>query len=371
MSDRQFHIPSLDGVRGFAALMVFVSHCGLQHLIPGGFGVTIFFFLSGYLITTLLRLEFASTGDISLRKFYLRRVYRIFPPLYIVLTLLTALAIFGISRNQITLGAVVAQYAQLTNYYMVYADGRHLVPYTGPMWSLGVEEHFYLLFPLLLLFMMRSGRSARQIATILGAICVAVLLWRCYLIFLAGSGQNHTYKATDTRIDSMLFGCILGVWCNPALDSEKVRPGRNTWIVLLLASVGLLTVTFLYRNPEFRETLRYSLQGIGLFSIFFCAVRYPHWPVFSWLNSRVMRWAGLLSYTFYLCHLSFLRLANKYLGVDGLAEAAIGFVASVAFSWAMYVLVERHMGALRKKLHSSARPATTGRALKAQARGST
>src|SRR5512138_1611953 len=91
----EFHIPSLDGIRGIAALMVFLSHGAFPNLIPGGFGVTIFFFLSGHLITTLLRREYAATGSISLRNFYLRRVYRILPPMYLVLTAAVLLEVAG------------------------------------------------------------------------------------------------------------------------------------------------------------------------------------------------------------------------------------------------------------------------------------
>lgn len=93
----EFHIPSLDGIRGLAALTVFVSHALWRDFVPGGFGVTVFFFLSGYLITTLLRMEHERHGRISFSRFYLRRVYRILPPMYIVLvgTLLQAHARHG------------------------------------------------------------------------------------------------------------------------------------------------------------------------------------------------------------------------------------------------------------------------------------
>src|SRR5262249_59072136 len=87
------YIPSLDGIRAGPVMVVFAGHAGLRGLIPGDFGVTVFFFLSGYLITTLLRMEHEQTGAISFRAFYLRRVLRIFPPFYLVLivaTLLTA-----------------------------------------------------------------------------------------------------------------------------------------------------------------------------------------------------------------------------------------------------------------------------------------
>src|ERR1041385_111615 len=75
-----FHIPSLDGVRAVSFLIVFLAHAGLEKWVPGYFGLTVFFFLSGYLITTLLRMEYDKSGTISLRDFYFRRVLRIFPP---------------------------------------------------------------------------------------------------------------------------------------------------------------------------------------------------------------------------------------------------------------------------------------------------
>ena len=89
---KEFYIPSLDGLRAVAFLLVFVAHSGLDNVVPGGFGVTVFFFLSGYLITTILRIEAQKTGTISLGKFYLRRAFRILPPLYVTLALGYALA---------------------------------------------------------------------------------------------------------------------------------------------------------------------------------------------------------------------------------------------------------------------------------------
>ena len=119
----KFYIPSLDGIRAVAAMLVFVSHAGWSHIIPGGFGVTIFFFLSGYLITTLLRREFEKTGSINFKNFYLRRVYRIFPPLYIILFLISILALTGIVEHQMRPWAVVSQVFYWTNYYMIFYAG--------------------------------------------------------------------------------------------------------------------------------------------------------------------------------------------------------------------------------------------------------
>jgi peptidoglycan/LPS O-acetylase OafA/YrhL len=346
----ELHIPSLDGIRGLAALMVFLSHGAFPDLIPGGFGVTIFFFLSGYLITTLLRREYESTGGISLRNFYLRRVYRILPPMYIVLTAAVLLDVAGVFNSSMSLGGVLAQYAHLTNYWLVLHGQQGFAPATSIMWSLAVEEHFYLLFPLALGLLYRRFDS-RRIAGILLAVCGLVLLWRAYLVYVAGYGHDYTYVATDTRLDSLLYGCILGVWSNPAMDRGQRTFGKATWLVLLALSFVVLLFTFVYRSESFREVFRYSLQGIGLFSIFFCAVRFHQWPAFAWLETRPMRAMGLISYTFYLVHVPVLLLVKKYVALPMYPRAAIGFVITVAVSAAMYWFVERHMAALRRRLH--------------------
>ena len=120
-----------------------VSHAGAEQ-IPGGFGVTIFFFLSGYLITTLLRREWEKMGNISLKNFYLRRVYRIFPPLYIVLVVVGMLVVTGalqVSQSP-TFSALLAQIFFGANYYGIFHGQEGFLPGTSVQWSLAVEEHF-------------------------------------------------------------------------------------------------------------------------------------------------------------------------------------------------------------------------------------
>src|ERR1700688_4637247 len=195
-SKTTLHIPSLDGIRALAALMVFVAHAGLGDLVPGGFGVTIFFFLSGYLITTLLRIEHSEQGSISLGKFYLRRAYRILPPMYITLGIAAAIAAWQGTMGNVTAGAVIAQLLQMTNYYTIGFGERHLVPYTGVMWSLSVEEHYYLLYPLALLVLLpRFDR--RKIGWILAGGCVLVLIWRYCLTSVLHVGSDYTEISTD------------------------------------------------------------------------------------------------------------------------------------------------------------------------------
>jgi peptidoglycan/LPS O-acetylase OafA/YrhL len=350
---RGFHIASLDGIRAVAALIVFVAHTGLQELVPGGFGVTVFFFLSGYLITTLLRREYAESGRINLRNFYLRRVCRIFPPLYLVLLVLIALSLSGAIRGGMQPGAVVSQLAHLTNYYVIFHGDIHapLVPYTLPMWSLAVEEHFYLLFPLALLLMLRRATPPRAAAA-LALGCALVLAWRCVLMLVLENGAHYNYHATDTRLDSLLYGCILALWMNPALDPAPARISPRAWGAICALALGVLVFTFLYRSPFFRETFRYSLQGIALFPLFYCAVRFHRSPLFSWLGSAPMRGLGIISYTFYLCHEACFFIAGDYLDDKGWLRTVAGFALAVTFSCACYLLIERRFADLRRRLHA-------------------
>jgi peptidoglycan/LPS O-acetylase OafA/YrhL len=351
MREPEFHIPSLDGIRAAAAMTVFVSHLGFRDAVPGGFGVTVFFFLSGFLITTLLRREYQQAGSISFRKFYLRRIYRIWPPMYLVLLLLMIPVVNGQAVSHTTPAALASQFLQYTNYYVISAGPDALIPGTYGMWSLAVEEHFYLLFPLVLsLLLARNDYRRTGIALLCG--CALLLVWRCVLVFGFGLGESYTYLATDTRLDSLLYGCVMGVWLNPALDGNVLKLSKRQWMGVLAIAVAVLLFCFIYREARFRETFRYSMQGLALAPLFFCAIRYPEWPIFAWLNLSWVRGLGTISYTFYLIHTTALDLVERYLGGPRPVVVLLGFLVSVAFSAAMYFLVERRMAQLRRRLHA-------------------
>lgn len=352
--DAHFHIPSLDGIRAVAALTVFFSHAGNQDLIPGGFGVTIFFFLSGYLITTLLRREHEAKGAVSLKNFYIRRAFRLFPPLYIVLFVVLILSFLGVfTVERMTFGGVLSQLAYWSNYYWIFSDGKGFVPGTGLTWSLSVEEHFYLVFPLLFLFLV-SRFNYPAMAKVLMTLCAVVLLWRLILVLGFSLGHDYIYHATDTRFDSILYGCILGIWNNPIylnpVETGQDRTPRKSHYLMLVCAIGLLLFTFLYRDEVFRETWRYSIQGVALFPIFWMAVRYSDLWLFRWLDLPFMRLFGLISYTFYLCHLVILHWVERYLGHGTVLWVLASFVLAFGFSYAMHIYIEKPVGRLRKKL---------------------
>jgi peptidoglycan/LPS O-acetylase OafA/YrhL len=345
----------LDGIRAISFLIVFVAHAGWGDVIPGGFGVTVFFFLSGYLITTLLRMEHARTGSVSLRDFYLRRVLRIFPPFYTVLALAVVLTLLGLLPEPLQFKPVAAQFAHLTNYWSVVHGSSGQPAGTAVYWSLAVEEHFYLLFPCLFIAMQRllAGRLRAQTAVLL-ALCAAVLAWRCALVFGWHAPMDRTYLATDTRVDSILFGCALAVGANPVLDPPRASPALLRWVLLPLGA-AILIFSFLFRAPWFRESFRYTVQGIGLVPIFVAGIREPDFGPFRFLNWRAVRHAGLLSYSLYLVHHVVLyALPEGKLALLPRAFLCLGVALAIAES--IHRAIEKPCARLRRRL-AHAQPA--------------
>ena len=350
---RGSQIPSLDGLRAVAVLTVLTAHVLEQarapNVFPGSFGVTIFFFLSGYLITTLMREEREQTGTVSFRQFYLRRVLRIMPPFYLVLGAATLATALGWLQNTLDPKAVLAQALNFTNYYIVNHGWWYgIAPGTFIFWSLAVEEHFYLVFPWLFVLVSHLKTRRRQAASLL-ALCAVVLLWRCVLVFALGATKNRIYPATDTRFDSILFGCALALWGNPALDPTRLA--ERTWkrVLLPLGVAGLL-VSFVVRAPWFLETFRYTLQGVCLVPVYVVAVRYPGWGVMRPLSWPVLQWLGRISYSLYLVHPILLEALATHLRLSLPMLFLAGYAVCIGVAAALYSAVERPMARLRRRL---------------------
>jgi peptidoglycan/LPS O-acetylase OafA/YrhL len=358
-----FQIPSLDGLRTVSFLVVFFGHIGI-HGIPGGFGVTVFFFLSGYLITTLLRLEVERTGKVDFKLFYLRRALRIWPPFYLVLIGSSLLALTPILRGSLTMDSMLALACHYGNYWMVAHGADGMPAGTAVYWSLAVEEHFYLVFPAIYLALVRSGLPRARQQAILFAICGATLLWRIVLIKWLGGSFDRTYLATDARFDSMLFGCCLAVNGNPVLDCQRTRDAPSAkelaWLAL---GLGSLFASFWVRGDFFRETFRYTLQGAGLYPIFVTAVRYPEWGVYRFLNLRWVKFLGTLSYSLYLVHQIVIMAIYADLTTKWFIAIPLALGISVGISTLIWYFIEEPCGELRRKLSFRSKEAKPSEAL--------
>jgi peptidoglycan/LPS O-acetylase OafA/YrhL len=341
------HIPSLEGIRAISFMLVFATHTGVT--TSGDFGVTVFFFLSGFLITTLMRSEFDRNGSVNVRRFWLRRALRILPPFYLVVLAATLTALILYPPGTVYWPTMAAELLFYANYWGIYGVFRG-APGTGVVWSLALEEQFYLLFPLLYIAMQRWRIPRFGQAWFLWGLCAVILTWRCVLVMAMHAESARIYIATDTRLDSVLFGCALAVWCNPALDEPAGPPGLWKFLFLPAALVALL-MCFLCDGIVFRETWYFTIQGAALTLVFSAAMRFHAWPLFRFLNWWPVAFIGTLSYSLYLVHDVLLRAtARLWPHSHAWQRAVISLAASIIAAWTIYVLVETPAARLRKLL---------------------
>ena len=297
MSVPSTRIAALDGLRAVSILLVLFSHAWLGRFIPGGLGVTIFFFISGYIITSLMIKEYDESGRLLVSGFYGRRLFRLMPAL-IVYVMVSAF-VLGLADKAMSVKELMAVFLYLANYYEIYA-GFGEPDFMSPLaitWSLAVEEHYYLFFPAIFTFLISSWRRFLYLI-VLGLLLV--LGWRCWLVFGVGLDQlphERLYKATDTRVDSILFGTALAIlMCRlRSVFNRLVNPG------CFLLGLALIGLTLLVRSELFRESFRYSLQGIALFLLFPYTI-FGGQRLSQFLCWSPLQYIGKISYSLYLYH---------------------------------------------------------------------
>jgi peptidoglycan/LPS O-acetylase OafA/YrhL len=290
-------VPGLDGVRGVAILLVLGQHAPTRPLIDGFVGVTVFFCLSGYLITTLLVRELAS-GTIDARAFYRRRAARLFPALLTVVAV--TVIVLLVDRPDLALGQVLAPAGAAMTYTTSLFDwnGHPFVTYDyfNYTWSLSVEEQFYLLWPFALLWGYR--RSARTFAVLTLSFIMVSLSLDLYLgLSRAVKYDPHEYFGTDTNALPILVGALLAiVLLNDWLPrtARSLAPGAVVAVPLL---VGLA-----YHNDTYRPSL-VIVAGTALTLVTMIGVlTRPRSLLGSVLASKPLRWLGERSYSIYLCN---------------------------------------------------------------------
>jgi peptidoglycan/LPS O-acetylase OafA/YrhL len=298
-------MPALDGMRAICIVMVMISHFGMGSFVPGGFGVTIFFFISGLLITRQLLAERRKSGGIDLFRFMMRRQLRLYPALFAMILLGGAL--FFALGGQLPRPRLLAALFYYYNYFdmtQVNVPGRDS-PF-NVLWSLAVEEHFYLLFPLLVACF--AGREAR-FARMLAAVILVVTLWRCAVAASCTSGGalcwgdplSRTEAATDTRLDCILYGAWLATMLGAEQSGRRLRLIRHRAAFLL--GLALILLSLALRNEMFRQSLRYTVQGLALLPVVGGVLFAPALHcVRALLSGSFMRLLGRLSYSLYLWH---------------------------------------------------------------------
>jgi peptidoglycan/LPS O-acetylase OafA/YrhL len=342
------HRPALDGLRGISILAVLILHLNSIHnfgftLLRGGFlGVDMFFVISGFLITSLLLEESRARGSVSLRAFYIRRALRLLPAVIaaIIFTILIGLLVGSFTAVGVTPLRLASTIFYFNNWLQSFGDD---VPwFLTHFWSLSIEEQFYLVWPVVLLFLLkRRGRTTIGIVTLaIGVSC----LWRAGL-YWSGSSAMRLYHGSDTRADALLAGCLLSLVIYarilPSIITRHLTlVGRTAWTLFLL-----LLVLGHWRAP--------AIYVGGLtFAALMAAMILLHALIAppAILSSSVLVWIGKRSYGLYVWHWPVYLLASTGPNVTVIPVAVIG---TFLFAAASYRYIEKPF-LERKRRHSPA-----------------
>jgi peptidoglycan/LPS O-acetylase OafA/YrhL len=346
--------PGLDGLRALAVAAVFLYHSRIDWL-PGGFlGVDLFFVLSGYLITSLLLVEWEARNRIDLRRFWLRRARRLLPALVVVvLGSLALAAIFARQDLAHTRSDVLGSLFYYANWHQIVANHSYFNVLGNPSllqhtWSLAVEEQFYIVWPLLLVpCLVLLGRKRMPMIVIAGIAASVALMW---ILFNPGGDPSRVYYGTDTRAFLLLMGILLAlVW--PWI----VRMRRAVPLLELFGLAALVgTVLLFLRMQDFNPTLFRGgdLAAAFCFAVLVAAVAHPKTGIGEALGVAPLRWVGERSYGIYLWHWPIIVLVA---GVN--ARPSVGVVVGeaalvLAVAAISYKFVEQPIrtGSLQRRL---------------------
>src|ERR671913_1430194 len=374
--------PGLDGLRAFAVIAVLLYHADLAW-IPGGFlGVEVFFVISGYLITALLLAEWRQRGSIDLKTFWLRRARRLLPALYVLLVTTLAFAVVFLPGEIAGLrGDVMAALGYVTNWYLIFGQESYFEAVGRPsllqhLWSLAVEEQFYLIWPPILALGLWIGATRLRPRRVLrvalfGALASAVAM---ALLYAPGVDPSRIYYGTDTRATGLLCGAALALLWSPG---EKNRPLEARHRRLKLAGRGRFRRRWGWTAPLLLDVLGFAaLGGIVWFCLYLgelqpflymggfalvglattatiMAVVHPHTLIGARLLGSVpLRWIGVRSYGIYLWHWPVFMVTRPELDVpfDGFPLLALRLAATVVLADLSYRYIETPIrrGALRR-----------------------
>lgn len=355
------YIPTLDGWRAIAILSVIIHHATVSFFYPSGpyangralwlsrllgdKGVEIFFAISGFLICTRLLQEHRKTDRISLKSFYLRRAIRILPPYFLYLAILGVIAALGVIQVE------PIEWWSCAFFFRNYIPGP--TPpftgwYTGHFWSLSIEEHFYLFWPLMLVVC--GNKRARSAVVVLAFL---VMVWRVLDGRFEWVKLGYIGHRTDTRLDGLLWGCWVALLLDVPAYKERITRWFSTWAWLgvIAALLGVIWLSPTLADIVAPFLLPWLLVG---------TVLHPATPFSRALELAPLRWVGKISYSLYLWQQLFVMGSMKVerpFPMGWLHELPLNILAAFACAAASYYLIERPTIQLGQRANAALLPA--------------
>ena len=315
------YLPGIDALRALAVLAVFAYHAGIGWM-PGGFlGVDVFFVISGYLITSLLLREFRRDGHLRLGRFWLRRARRLLPAVGVLIAVtMVVAAVVEPDRIDQLRGDALASLLYFANWHFIYGHQSYFESFGRPslfrhLWSLSVEEQFYLFWPLLFAAGMKLfGRTRLLLGVLAGALASVALAW---ILFDPGHDASRVYYGTDTHAVGLLAGVALALVWSP-VELRRHEAGRLVGPILDgvgVLALGYVVLAFLHVHDYDLALWHGGYLWLALATALLLAtLAHPAARLGRLLGQPPLLWLGLRSYSFYLWHWPVLALTRP--GID-------------------------------------------------------
>jgi peptidoglycan/LPS O-acetylase OafA/YrhL len=341
----------LDGLRAVAALAVVGFHANIGGFANGDIGVDVFFTLSGFLITSILLASMHADGTLDFRRFYERRALRLLPA-YLVVVVVCVVANHFVNVGGTLRGAFFS-FFYIANVPVAAGTGLGTLRHT---WSLSIEEQFYLIWPLLLVFLVR--RCSGQLSKI--RLMVAALTGCAYVcmvgLYAAGASDAVIQNVTPTRAFELLAGCLLAAFLQPAMTGETQLPWRRPGLGSAIGWVALVGLLF----SIYVTITSSAFNVLGMWPItsaLTCGVIYS--VVGGGAVRTVLGWkplvlVGRVSYGLYLWHFPVLATIDTRWGLDSVSAKCAGLAITAALTTASYFAIERPFLRMKTRRYENA-----------------
>ena len=332
------YLPELDGIRAIAILMVIAVHAHVPFASGGFIGVDLFFVLSGYLITSILLKEYNKTGIIDFKRFYWRRGLRLLPALTVLLTLFIAFGLFF----QLDMSILIRDVTIVFFYAASWSRALYNIPpdWLGHTWSLSIEEQFYFLWPMILLKL--SKFNFKRIVVFLSTIAFAVSIYR-YVLLYYNVSTDRIYFGFDTRIDTILFGCILAYLLS--YNSSVIAFMSRKIILSMATAVSIAFMLFIFTSFNGQMIFFYSyglmLTAISSAIIILHVLVNSNGMLSQFLRFPPFVYTGKISYGLYIWHWPIFNYLHAHTQLQTVIKIVIGVILSYVVATLSYFIIER------------------------------
>ena len=354
-NNKSKYLPSIDSLRALAVLAVIIYHVDVNYL-PGGFlGVDLFFVLSGYLISSLIIKEYKKTGSLNLYNFYIRRARRLLPAVYFMITVVLVVIVMfnGVLLKKSHLDAIFG-YIYSSNWWYIFHKLDYFDSFGSQspfkhLWSLAIEEQFYMIFPLLFLLINRKKKdkdgfyklNRNFLYVILGVILVSLI---AHIILFDINNISRIYFGTDTRAFSLLVGVVGAILYPMDKLNTKITPQENlVYSVVSLISIAALITIMIYTSEYNTWLYRGGFLLVAILGIIIIiSSGKQHTIMAKLLSFKPVVFIGKISYSLYLWHFPVLVLTTPVseIGKPNIFFVVLRVILTFILAIISYALVE-------------------------------